>query len=76
MRLISDTIAKMDFMMVAIDDKDTKETLTSLLKKYQIQRRKILNLKNAWERVFVEDSPRKNVRRCNITKVKALEDKI
>lgn len=54
MQLISDTISKIDFLTVAVDDKNKefKEILDGILKKYQIQRRKILNLKNAWSRVF------------------------
>ncbi len=41
--------------MIAINEKDFKEALFGILKKYQIQRRKILNLKNAWARVFKDD---------------------
>lgn len=52
MQLISDTISKIDFLLVAIEDKETKDILIVILKNYQIQRRKILNLKNAWARVF------------------------
>jgi len=58
MRLISDAIAKIDFLMLSIKNQgaggDLSEELGKLLKNYQVQRRKILNLKNAWERVFRE----------------------
>jgi len=52
MRLISDVIAKIDFLLMIINDKDNKEKLNKILSKYQTQRRKILNLKKSWERVF------------------------
>ncbi len=55
MQLISDTISKIDFLMIAIDEKDFKDALFGILKKYQIQRRKILNLKNGWARVFKDE---------------------
>jgi hypothetical protein len=52
MQLISSIIAKIDFLTASVDSQDTKEVLNKFLKKYQIQRIKILNLKRAWERVF------------------------
>lgn len=52
MQLISNVITKIDFLIASFNAKEIKETLPKILKKYQIQRRKILNLKNAWERVF------------------------
>ena len=54
MRRISDVIAKIDFLVVSIKEQATKETLNKILRKYQIQRIKILNLQRAWNRVFSE----------------------
>ncbi|MFH1504680.1 MAG: hypothetical protein ABIH08_04775 [Candidatus Omnitrophota bacterium] len=51
-QLISAVISKIDFLTASIESQSTKETLNKFLKKYQIQRVKILNLKRAWERVF------------------------
>jgi hypothetical protein len=50
-QIVSSIIAKIDFLVASIDHQDTKETLNMFLKKYQIQRVKILNLKRAWERI-------------------------
>ncbi|MBU4311988.1 MAG: hypothetical protein KJ706_04655 [Candidatus Omnitrophica bacterium] len=55
MRRISDVIAKIDFLVVSIKEQATKETLNKILRKYQIQRIKILNLQRAWNRVFSEN---------------------
>lgn len=52
MRYITDVIAKMDFLVVSIDHEDTKEQFNKLVRSYQIQRVKILNLKRAWVRVW------------------------
>lgn len=56
MQLISDIIAKIDFLVATLNSVGTSrektETLTEILKKYQRQRTKILNLKNAWDRLF------------------------
>lgn len=52
MERISTIIAKIDFLIIAIDLAEFKEQLMDILKKYQRQRFKILNLKRAWERVF------------------------
>lgn len=57
MQLISDVITKIDFLVVSIAEQETKETLNKILRKYQIQRVKILNLKRAWDRLF--NKPRK-----------------
>ena len=54
MQLISNVITKIDFLIASFDEQEIKETLNNLLKRYQIQRRKILNLKRAWERVFAK----------------------
>ncbi|MFH1798844.1 MAG: hypothetical protein ABH844_05900 [Candidatus Omnitrophota bacterium] len=51
-QLISAVISKIDFLTASVETINTKETLNKFLKKYQIQRVKILNLKKAWIRVF------------------------
>ena len=62
-QLISTVISKIDFLTAAVETQKTKETLNKFLKKYQIQRVKILNLKKAWIRVFGNDrSPRRDSR--------------
>jgi len=55
-QLISTVISKIDFLTAAVETQKTKEVLNKFLKKYQIQRVKILNLKKAWIRVFGGDS--------------------
>lgn len=52
MRLISNIIAKLDFLIISLEEPEIKENLNKILKKYQIQRVKILNLERAWKRVF------------------------
>lgn len=47
---ITATIAKMDFLIAAIENTETKQEFIKLISRYQTQRRKILNLKKAWER--------------------------
>lgn len=51
-RIISGAVAKIDFLVISINETETKEVLNKLLKQYQAQRVKILNLKKAWMRVF------------------------
>jgi len=52
MQHIRQTIAKMDFIIAAVEkNQELKHSLTKLIGKYQRQRRKILNLKKAWERI-------------------------
>jgi len=51
-QLVSSVISKIDFLTASVETLKTKETLNKFLKKYQIQRVKILNLKKAWIRVF------------------------
>lgn len=51
-QIISGAITKIDFLVISIEEADIKETLNRLLKQYQTQRIKILNLKRAWMRVF------------------------
>jgi hypothetical protein len=52
MQRISDVIAKIDFLVLSIKEQETKELLIKILKKYQMQRVKILNLQRAWNRLF------------------------
>ncbi len=53
-QVVTDIITKLDFFQLAIEETEpeAKETIQKFLKKYQIQRTKILNLKRAWGRVF------------------------
>ncbi|MFH1845948.1 MAG: hypothetical protein ABH869_00085 [Candidatus Omnitrophota bacterium] len=52
----SNVITKIDFLLMSMGDKDKekKDFLLKILKKYQIQRVKVLNLKRAWERIYGE----------------------
>lgn len=56
MQTISIIITKIDFLLASINKAGTSggilETLSVLIKKYQKQRTKVLNLKRAWDRVF------------------------
>jgi len=51
--IISDIIVKIDFIIVSCEKTEVTVRLAEFLKKYQLQRRKILNLKNAWQRVHL-----------------------
>lgn len=53
-QVISGVITRIDFLALSADEVETRETLNKLLRQYQIQRVKILNLKRAWMRVFGE----------------------
>ncbi|MCF7856583.1 hypothetical protein K9N08_03435 [Candidatus Gracilibacteria bacterium] len=55
-QLISGIIAKIDFLLASLEHSDSKELLLQWLKKYQIQRVRILNLKRAWGRIFRKGS--------------------
>ncbi len=49
--LITDVITKIDLFRERFSEsKEEKETLDKLLKKYQTQKRKTLNLRKAWQR--------------------------
>lgn len=51
--LITNIITKIDLLREKFsENKEVKETLDKLLTKYQTQKRKALNLRKAWERVF------------------------
>lgn len=54
-QIISNVITKIDFLVISVQDGGSKDALNSLLKKYQTQRVKVLNLKRAWVRVFGTD---------------------
>ena len=51
MQAVSNLVTKLDFLTDVIDHADTKKVFQRLIDKYQLQRRKILNLKRAWIRV-------------------------
>jgi len=51
MQQISQVIAKMDFLIATVEHTETKQIFIKLISRYQTQRRKVLNLKRAWERV-------------------------
>jgi len=48
---ISQVIAKLDFLIAAVEHQETQQVFVKLIKKYQTPRRKVLNLKRAWEKV-------------------------
>lgn len=51
--LITNAITEIDLLRgVFSEEKDKKEILDKILTKYTYQKRKVLNLKKAWERVF------------------------
>jgi hypothetical protein len=52
LQVITNIIAKLDFLVALIDKVEYREQLNISIKQYQVQRRKILNLKNAWVRIF------------------------
>jgi len=55
--LITNIITKIDLLREKLsEDKESKEILDKILNKYQNQKRKVLNLRNAWDRVF-SDKP-------------------
>ena len=52
MRIVSNIIAKIDFIAATLENKEIKEDLNKILSKYQKQRVKINNLRRAWSRVY------------------------
>jgi len=48
---ISELITEMDLIIALTEKSEDKEPFLDLIKKYQIQKRKILNLKKAWIRI-------------------------
>lgn len=51
MQTIGNVITKLDFLIAAVEDQDIKQIFVKLIRKYQVQKRKVLNLKRAWERI-------------------------
>ncbi|MBU1569655.1 hypothetical protein KJ693_12500 [bacterium] len=47
-QVISDIIAKLDLVNILTEDEMFKEIVLGTIKKYQIQRRKVINLKRVW----------------------------
>ncbi len=59
--LIAGIITKLDILREKfLEEKENKENLDKLILKYNSQRRKVLNLKKAWKRVFGKPSEVKN----------------
>ena len=60
--LITNVITKMDLLRERFsENKEAKETLDKILNKYQNQKRKVLNLRNAWDKVFNEKNNRGSI---------------
>lgn len=57
--LINMIISKIDFLGVVVDDLEFKTALMELIKKYQVNKRRILNLKRAWGNRFVDSKWKK-----------------
>lgn len=51
MQYVSQIITKIDFLIASINHQETTHNLAKLIRKYQVQKRKILNLKRAWLRI-------------------------
>ena len=47
----SQVIAKLDFLIAAVEHQETQQVFVKLIRKYQTQKRKTLNLKKAWLRI-------------------------
>ena len=61
--LITNAITKIDlFRERFAQDKEAKEILDKLLSRYQTQKRKVLNLRRAWDRVFTNKPDHKGSR--------------
>jgi len=58
MKIIAQTVnmivSKIDFLNALIEDENFRENLLGISKKYQRLKMKTLNLKRAWERVFLK----------------------
>jgi len=52
MRVIANIVAKIDFIVATLENKEIKEVLNKFLARYQKQRVKINNLRRAWMRVY------------------------
>jgi len=55
MRVISNIVAKIDFISAVLKDQEFKESLNKILARYQSQRVKINNLRRAWMKVYGQD---------------------
>ena len=54
--LIANIITKTDLLREKFSaSRESKEILDKILTRYQTQKRKVLNLRNAWDRVFTND---------------------
>ncbi len=51
-QIVSDIIAKLDFINALASDKDFRETILKTIRDYQVQRIKIINLKRVWSGEF------------------------
>lgn len=59
--LITNAITRIDLLREKFaEDKESKESLDKLLTRYQTQKRKVLNLRRAWDRVFTSSKTVKN----------------
>lgn len=58
-QIISDVIAKIDLINILAEEKDLKEHLLKLIRNYQLQRRKVINLKRVWSGERKKDTWRK-----------------
>lgn len=55
--LITDIITKIDILREKFrDDKEKKEILDKILSRYHTQKIKVLNLRKAWDRVYIDAS--------------------
>lgn len=53
---VTDIIARIDLLREMFsEEKEKKEILDKILTKYTYQKRKVINLKKAWERIFVKN---------------------
>ncbi len=58
--LITNTITRIDLLRERFsENREAKEALDKLLTRYQTQKRKVLNLRRAWDRVFTKNEPGK-----------------
>jgi len=62
MRVISNIVAKIDFIVAVLKDQELKGSLNKILAKYQTQRVKINNLRRAWLRVYSPDREKRGYR--------------
>ena len=58
-QIISDVIAKLDLINILAEEKALKESILKLIRNYQLQRRKVINLKRVWSGERKKDTWRK-----------------